>query len=141
MARDRRGCVTNFNSPFGGRHQENSLHVAVLDNQLMFSPLTSNKGRNGMAKVIDDYLLVQHRGRAQQYPWDEWTDGKTWEVAKGADFTCSLNSFRNGLYSIAKSYDLKVVSATFCEEDDEIIRFRFFDPHAEGDGEDSHADA
>ena len=78
-----------------------------------------------MAKVIDSELLVTNRGRSHQYPWDEWTDGQTYEVERGDDFDCSRNSFRNGLYSIAKSFGKKVVSMTLPET--ESIRFRFSD--------------
>ena len=78
-----------------------------------------------MAKTIADNLLVTSRGRSHHYPWQDWTDGQTWEVAKGADFECTLNSFRNGLYSIAKNLGMKVVSMTVPE--DESIRFRFVD--------------
>jgi len=78
-----------------------------------------------MAKIVDDSLLVSNRGRTHQYPWTEWTDGKTWEVTKGEDFECTLNSFRNGLYSIAKTLGLKVTSMTMPSEGS--IRFRFVD--------------
>ena len=78
-----------------------------------------------MAKTIDDSLLVTNRGRTHQYPWSEWTDGKTWEVVKGEDFECTLNSFRNGLYSIGKTLAMKVTSMTLPDEN--VIRFRFVD--------------
>tara|TARA_R100000808_G_C2153561_1_gene163869 strand:- start:2781 stop:3059 length:279 start_codon:yes stop_codon:yes gene_type:complete len=78
-----------------------------------------------MARRVDDSLLVTNRGRTHQYPWAEWTDGRTWEVEKGEDFECTLNSFRNGLYSIAKTLAMKVTSMTLPDEG--VIRFRFVD--------------
>jgi hypothetical protein len=76
-----------------------------------------------MAKVVDDTQLMSNRGRAHIYPWSDWTDGQTWEVVGGEDFQCSVSSFRNGLYSIAKTMKLKVITMTL--EDAESIRFRF----------------
>tara|TARA_R100000306_G_C4356527_1_gene133019 strand:- start:679 stop:960 length:282 start_codon:yes stop_codon:yes gene_type:complete len=92
-----------------------------------------------MAKTIDDSLLVANRGRTHQYPWAEWTDGRTWEVEKGDDFECTLNSFRNGLYSIAKTLAMKVTSMTVPEKG--IIRFRFVDVDALDEGEDEYDDS
>jgi len=87
-----------------------------------------------MAHTVDDSLLVANRGRTHQYPWGDWTDGRTWEVEKGEDFECTLNSFRNGLYSIAKTLAMKVTSMTIPDEG--TIRFRFVDiDDIDGDGD------
>jgi len=87
-----------------------------------------------MAKTVNDSLLVANRGRTHQYPWAEWTDGRTWEVEKGEDFECTLNSFRNGLYSVAKTLAMKVTSMTLPAEG--VIRFRFVDVDGHDEGGD-----
>jgi hypothetical protein len=92
-----------------------------------------------MAKTVSDSLLVANRGRTHQYPWAEWTDGRTWEVAKGEDFECTLNSFRNGLYSIAKTLAMKVTSMTIPDEG--VIRFRFVDIDGDVDEDDADEDS
>lgn len=92
-----------------------------------------------MAKTVNDSLLVANRGRTHQYPWAEWTDGRTWEVEKGEDFECTLNSFRNGLYSIAKTLAMKVTSMTIPDEG--VIRFRFVDIDGDVDEDDADEDS
>ena len=92
-----------------------------------------------MANTVNDSLLVANRGRTHQYPWAEWTDGRTWEVEKGEDFECTLNSFRNGLYSIAKTLAMKVTSMTIPDEG--VIRFRFVDIDGDVDEDDADEDS
>ena len=38
-----------------------------------------------MAEPIDNFI-PPHRGRPEQYPYDDWFDGRTWLLESGKDF-------------------------------------------------------
>lgn len=60
-----------------------------------------------MAKVVEKFLFQSGgRGRKQMYPWEEWLDGRIWELKRGNDFNgkakamveqARLRCFREGL--------------------------------------------
>ena len=53
-----------------------------------------------MAKVVK--TLAPHAGR--KYPWEEWLDGRVWELTAGKDFDVTIESFRST--AIGKAGDL-----------------------------------
>jgi hypothetical protein len=57
------------------------------------------------------------------YPWDEWTNGHTWEIVHGTDFTCDVASMRSLLYGRARKANMTVVTSS--TEDDDTITFCF----------------
>ena len=88
----------------------------------------------GVKALQDHEEFMLYRGWNWEGYKERWTDGRTWEVEKGEDFECTLNSFRNGLYSIAKTLAMKVTSMTLPDEG--VIRFRFVDVDGLDEGED-----
>jgi hypothetical protein len=44
-----------------------------------------------MARVIDNFPATATQSR---YPWDEWLDGRVWELVAGEDFTSKPETFR-----------------------------------------------
>lgn len=53
-----------------------------------------------MAKVLKAFPAgCKGHGR---YPWNEWLDGRTWELKRGVDFECSTISFRTSAYAMAR---------------------------------------
>ena len=55
-----------------------------------------------MARTIDAF---PHRRATAKYPWDEWLDGRIWELKRGEDFQ-SLHSVRSSAYVRARDRGL-----------------------------------
>lgn len=49
----------------------------------------------------ESILAAVRKGRPAAYPWDEWLDGRTWTVTRGADYDVSEQSFRTALTAAA----------------------------------------
>lgn len=49
----------------------------------------------------------ERRGQPK-YPWDQWTDGSTWEVVQGEDFDCQPGSLVVYLYHKANQIGKRV---------------------------------
>jgi hypothetical protein len=75
-----------------------------------------------MAKVFDGRPDVpKHTG----YPWDEWQDGRWWEIVKGVDFHHdTTKKMLDQLFVRAKATDRKVTTRVR----EESIFFRFQGP-------------
>lgn len=52
-----------------------------------------------MARVVEDSAIETHTNNV--YPWGDWLNGKTWELTKGEDFKCTMNSMRVQAYKHA----------------------------------------
>ena len=46
-----------------------------------------------MARVIDTFPAHTNQSR---YPWDEWLDGRVWELVQGEDFDAKPNTLKTG---------------------------------------------
>lgn len=64
-----------------------------------------------MAKELSEF--PQTRGRAVgQYPYDEWFNGKIWQLENGEDFTAvKTANFRGSLLEVARKRGLKIRTA------------------------------
>ena len=58
-----------------------------------------------MAKVVDGILEITPRAT---YPWDQWFDGRTWELTPGEDFNCQLQYMRGAVYTAARRLGKKI---------------------------------
>ena len=47
-----------------------------------------------MAERLENYEFGKASGRPPKYPWDEWLDGSTWRITRGADFDGKVVSMR-----------------------------------------------
>ncbi len=56
------------------------------------------------------------------YPWDDWTDGDSWQARAGIDFGATPANFRNHIYTKASDLGMK---ATVRIKGD-LVSFRFF---------------
>lgn len=63
-------------------------------------------------------------GRPRKYPWDQWLDGSYWEIVRGEDFVCQLDSMTAAIHSAAKQRGLSVTTNT--NPDNTSIVFRSF---------------
>ena len=63
-----------------------------------------------------------------KHPWDEWTDGGTWRLVRGQDFTAQITSFRNRCYGVAKERGMRVTVRTVADGTLESLTVRFFRP-------------
>lgn len=53
-----------------------------------------------MAITVDDYKFKAGRGRSF-YDWDEWTNGKVWQIEQGEDFDCATASMQTNIHKAA----------------------------------------
>lgn len=60
-----------------------------------------------MARRVDDFQFGVKQGKAK-YPWEEWTDGSTWDAVHGKDFTCEPGSLVVYLYHKATELGMNV---------------------------------
>lgn len=74
-----------------------------------------------MAKKLTDFDFAAAGGN-KPYPWAEWTDGSTWELKQGEDFTCTPRSLRTQIYKYASENDL--APRTRIDGDRFILQFR-----------------
>lgn len=81
-----------------------------------------------MAQVVtSDAMLGQmlaRRGRKQKYPWGSWSDGQTWKVERGEDFTCTVQTFCAQLHNRARKTGKKVTATTI---ENSAVIFRFYE--------------
>lgn len=45
-----------------------------------------------------------------QYPWDEWLDGRVWKLVQGTDFHASATAMRTYVYRAAKTREVSVTT-------------------------------
>lgn len=60
-----------------------------------------------MARIVDSLPPARIKSN---YPWDEWFDGRAWELVKGEDFDCEVQSMRTMAYSRARERGLHAAS-------------------------------
>lgn len=60
-----------------------------------------------MARRVKEFPFGVRRGNPK-YPWNKWTDGETWEVVHGKDFTCTPGSLVVYLYHKARELNTHV---------------------------------
>lgn len=62
-----------------------------------------------MAKVLRKHKFgPTPSGRESIYRWDDWLDGRIWQLTKGKDFNCLTNSMRVQAYARARERQLRV---------------------------------
>lgn len=61
-----------------------------------------------------------------KYPWEEWMDGKAWEIKQGEDFadTLPVSNFVNAMHAKARKRGMKLRTKT----DGPIIQFQYYTP-------------
>lgn len=77
------------------------------------------------------------RNKRNKYPWDEWLDGKTWELRKGRDYESTLESFRAGAWRAANQRGKKVKTRILRDDDGEGIAIRAYEEGEEFDWEEA----
>src|SRR5260370_32665583 len=80
-----------------------------------------------MGRRVDCFPGAAATGRRKS-PWDEWTDGSTWEIRRGDDYDVATESMRVNLHMKADSLGCKVRTRKFEDDDQgEGLIFQFFD--------------
>src|SRR5690242_2906035 len=79
-------------------------------------------------------------GQQQKYPWDEWTDGGTWQIRQNEDYDISTENMRVNLHMKASSQARKVKTKKFSDEKGEGLIFQFIDPQGPDSGGDGSTD-
>jgi hypothetical protein len=88
-----------------------------------------------MAKQLKDYERPDS-GRPPTYPWHLWLDGRLWQLTRGTDFTCQMESMETLIRRTASNYDLKVtISRPDAEREVFVIQAR--EPEQESDGQET----
>jgi hypothetical protein len=72
---------------------------------------------------VAERLETYHFGPGPQptYDWANWTDGGIWRLKRGEDFALTIKSFREYVYSYAKTHRLSVL--TRVEDDCLVVQF------------------
>ncbi len=73
-----------------------------------------------MAEVLDEipaWVFRRGPGRRESYPYDEWLDGRVWELHAGVDFTVNIRTMRSQVKKAAARRGCEVV----CEHDGETL--------------------
>lgn len=73
-----------------------------------------------MARVIKQ--LGEHGNLL--YPWEQWTDGRAWEVRQGEDFSSRPERFRNMLFTVARRHGMAVRTRL----NGDVVQFQFYHP-------------
>jgi hypothetical protein len=82
-----------------------------------------------MATRLEGFPDEDSRGQQQRkYPWDEWTDGGTWEIRQTEDYDVATENMRVNLHMKASSQARKVKTKRFSDENGEGLIFQFLDP-------------
>ena len=63
-------------------------------------------------------------GRPPEYPWAEWLDGSTWELAQHKDFVVSLESMERMIRRTSENYELPISVYVNSEEKTIVIQPR-----------------
>jgi hypothetical protein len=80
-----------------------------------------------MGRRLDTFPGEQSRA-PRRYPWDEWTDGSTWEIRRGEDYDVVSENMRVNLHMKADSLGCKVRTHKFGDDDQgEGLIFQFLD--------------
>ena len=61
-----------------------------------------------MAKVIKDHVWRGAWGIVRLYPWEQWFDGRVWQLERGKDFRVSVRSMVTCAHSAARKLGIKV---------------------------------
>lgn len=73
-----------------------------------------------MAKVAKDPDFRVHRSHAK-YPWDDWQDGRVWEITAGEDFTTTPRYMQTQLHVRARHIGRQVTTRIR----DSVLTFTF----------------
>ena len=74
-----------------------------------------------MARRVDSFEDEPQR----RYPWDEWTDGKIWEIRQGEDYDVPTENMRVNLHDRARGKAMVVKTRKVGDETWEGLRFQF----------------
>jgi hypothetical protein len=89
--------------------------------------MVSNSTILAMGRRLDAFP-GEPSGAPRRYPWDEWTDGSTWEIRRGEDYDVATENMRVNLHMKADSTRCKVRTRKFEDDDQgEGLIFQFFD--------------
>jgi hypothetical protein len=80
-----------------------------------------------MAKRLESFPEEDSRGQQRKYPWDEWSDGGTWEIRQREDYDVPTENMRVNLHMKASSLARKVRTKRFSDEKGEGLIFQFLD--------------
>jgi hypothetical protein len=76
-----------------------------------------------MARELSTF--PKRRPPGQRYPWDEWTNGRPWEIMRGEDYDISTENMRTNLHMRASSMGRKVKTQKVNGQQGEGLVFQF----------------
>lgn len=74
-----------------------------------------------MSRIIDEMPADRRDGR-RIYPWDQWTDGRIWEIERGVDFSVSAEKMAGNIRTYASRRGFNIECKPM---PDETVAFRF----------------
>lgn len=75
-----------------------------------------------MARVLDNYDFTPRRWGI--YNWQQWADGRIWQVVKGKDYKTETG-FRSSALGYARRNNLTLKTSTKTEQGKQTIVFQF----------------
>ena len=72
-----------------------------------------------MARQLTRFKRTSRPGPDEKYPWDQWLDGKTWELVQGEDFDCEITTMADNVRRHAR--ERKILISVFRESDDTLV--------------------
>lgn len=75
----------------------------------------------------------KRRPPGQRYPWDEWTNGRPWQIMRGEDYDISTENMRTNLHMRASSIGRTVKTQKITDDQGEGLIFQFSPDEAEQD--------
>ena len=65
-----------------------------------------------MARILETLPAQIRTGRAEQYPWAEWFDGRPRLLEQGIDYTAGNDSMKSCAYAAARRHGVKIATRT-----------------------------
>lgn len=82
-----------------------------------------------MAQVIEDFDFSSTRsgGNRSEHPWEDWSNGDTWKIVQGEDFTCTVKKMRDRIYNRRGDMQEGARVQTAVVDGGKAIVFRFYE--------------
>ena len=82
-----------------------------------------------MSKVLEEFSFKF--SSKSKYPWDEWSDGRIYEIKKGIDFNCSVTGMQSQIRMRARSTSKENDQVRVSIGEDDTIVFQFYKQQGE----------
>lgn len=75
-----------------------------------------------MARTLEEFPAPTGQ---QRYPWDQWLDGRVWELTQGTDFAAKPSTFRTNAQLQASKRGGTAKTRSLKQGDAEVVVLQF----------------